>query len=84
MLASVVSGRVTAHTVCLTALPLCHLAALNLFTSTTLFMGGSVILMSTFDTELAGRLLTDSRTPVTHFTGIPAHYQFMDAGSRRK
>jgi fatty-acyl-CoA synthase len=79
MLASVVSGRVTAHTVCLTALPLWHVAALNLFTNPTLFMGGSVIVMSSFDAAHAGRLLTDSRTPVTHFTGVPAHYQFMDA-----
>ncbi len=79
MLAGVVSGAVTADTVCLTALPLWHVAGLNLFTNPALFMGGRVILMRTFNAAQAVRLLTEDQAPVTHFTGVPAHYQFMDA-----
>jgi fatty-acyl-CoA synthase len=79
MLAGVVSGAVTADTVCLTALPLWHVAGLNLFANPALFMGGRVILMGTFDAAQAVRLLTDERAPVTHFTGVPAHFQLMEA-----
>jgi fatty-acyl-CoA synthase len=79
MLAGVVCGAVTADTVCLTALPLWHVAGLNLFTNPAFFMGGRVILMRTFDAAQAVRLLTEDQAPVTHFTGVPAHYQFMDA-----
>jgi fatty-acyl-CoA synthase len=78
MLAGVVSGAVNADTVCLAALPLWHVAGLNLFTNPALFMGGRVILMRTFDAAQAVRLLTDDQAPATHFTGVPAHYQFMD------
>ncbi|OFB35863.1 hypothetical protein BA059_27365 [Mycolicibacterium sp. (ex Dasyatis americana)] len=78
MLAAVMSASVDTRTVCLTALPLWHVAGLNLFTNPTLFMGGTVILMRSFDAAEAVSLLTAAEMPVTHFTGVPAHYQFMD------
>jgi fatty-acyl-CoA synthase len=79
MLAGVVSGNVGADSISLTALPLWHVAGLNLFTNPTLFMGGTVVLMRAFDAEQAISLLTASRNPVTHFAGVPTHYQFIEA-----
>lgn len=77
-----VQGIVTALGVsresrCLTALPLFHVAGLQLFAEPVLLMGGAVILVRTFDPDEGLRLITDTGRPVTHFCGVPAHYQFM-------
>jgi fatty-acyl-CoA synthase len=79
MLASGVSGEVTAASVCLTALPVWHVAGLNLFANPVLFAGGTVLIMPSYDPGLALELLTRPDDPVTHFCGVPAHYQFMQA-----
>jgi fatty-acyl-CoA synthase len=79
MLAGCVAGEVTPASVCLTALPVWHVAGLNLFANPSLFLGATVLVMQTFDAEAALGLLTRTDEPVTHFCGVPAHYQFMQA-----
>ena len=64
---------------CLTALPVWHVAGLNLYANPVLFAGGTVLVMQAFDPGLALDLLTRAEDPVTHFTGVPAHYQFIQA-----
>jgi len=54
-------------------------AGLNLFANPTLFAGGTVLIMRDFDPRLALALLTREEDPVTHFCGVPANYQFMQA-----
>ena len=89
MLAALVSGQVTSASACLTALPVWHVAGLNLFANPVLFAGGTVLVMQSFDPAAALALLTRDEDPVTHFAGVPAHYQFMQAlpgfaGGRRR
>jgi fatty-acyl-CoA synthase len=79
MLASLISGQVTAASVCLTTLPVWHVAGLNLFANPVLFAGGTVLVMPSYDPGLTLELLTRPDNPVTHFCGVPAHYQFMQA-----
>jgi fatty-acyl-CoA synthase len=79
MLAGCVAGDVTPASVCLTALPVWHVAGLNLFANPALFMGGTVLIMQSFEAGVALGLLTRAQEPVTHFCGVPAHYQFMEA-----
>ena len=79
MLAALMSSGVTRDSVCLTALPVWHVAGLNLYANPVLFAGGTVLVMQAFDPGLALDLLTRAEDPVTHFTGVPAHYQFMQA-----
>ena len=79
MLAALMGAGVTRESVCLTALPVWHVAGLNLFANPTLFAGGTVLIMRAFDPGLALDLLTRAADPVTHFCGVPANYQFMQA-----
>ena len=79
MLAALVAGEVTGSSACLTALPVWHVAGLNLFANPVLFAGGTVLVMQSFDPAAALELLTREEDPVTHFCGVPAHYQFMQA-----
>jgi fatty-acyl-CoA synthase len=79
MLAGCVAGQVTPASVCLTALPVWHVAGLNLFVNPSLFLGATVLVMQSFDAEAALGLLTRADEPVTHFCGVPAHYQFIQA-----
>ena len=74
-----VAGEVTGSSACLTALPVWHVAGLNLFANPVLFAGGTVLVMQSFDPAAALELLTREEDPVTHFCGVPAHYQFMQA-----
>jgi AMP-binding enzyme len=70
---------VTAGSVCLTALPVWQVARLNLFANPTQVAGGTVLVMPSFDPQPTLELLTREGDPVTHFCGVPAHYQFMQA-----
>jgi fatty-acyl-CoA synthase len=79
MIAGLAGGGVSAASVCLTALPVWHVAGLNLFANPVLFAGGTVLVMGSFDPGHALTLLTAQDEPVTHFCGVPAHYQFMQA-----
>ena len=55
-----------------------HVAGLNLFANPVLYAGGTVVVARAFDPAQALALLTDDVTPVTHFCGVPANYQFME------
>lgn len=77
MLSVLVGSRVTAETVTLTILPFCHVAGLNLFTNPTLFAAGHVVLFREYDPKRTLALLTRSEARVTHVTGVPAVFQFM-------
>ena len=79
MLAGVMTAEVTRESLCLTVLPVWHVAGLNVFANPTLFAGGTVLIMRAFDPGLALDLLTRDEDPVTHFGGVPANYQFMQA-----
>jgi fatty-acyl-CoA synthase len=72
-------GQVTSASACLTVLPVWHVAGLNLFANPVLFAGGTVLVMQSFDPATALGLLTRDTHPVTHFCGVPANYQFMQA-----
>jgi fatty-acyl-CoA synthase len=50
---------------------------LNLHANPALYAGGTVVVARTFDPAMTLRLITDAQTPVTHFCGVPANYQFM-------
>ncbi|MFG2948392.1 AMP-binding protein [Streptomyces adustus] len=81
MLASMV-GILVAHEVTgasrtLTVLPTFHVAGLNLFANPVLYVGGTVVVARAFDASTTLALLTDTDTPITHFCGVPANYQFM-------
>src|SRR3954470_10927830 len=78
MLGILVAHRVGADSRCLTVLPLFHVAGLNLFANPALYAGGTVVVARAFDPARALGLLTDRATPVTHFCGVPANYQFME------
>ena len=78
MLGILVAHRVGADSRCLTVLPLFHVAGLNLFANPVLYAGGTVVVVRAFDPAQGLALLTDEATPVTHFCGVPANYQFME------
>ncbi|MBL7487671.1 AMP-binding protein [Frankia sp. AgB1.9] len=73
-----VAHRVGAESRCLTVLPTFHVAGLNLFANPVLYAGGTVLVARAFDPAQTLDLLTDTSTPVTHFCGVPASYQFME------
>jgi fatty-acyl-CoA synthase len=77
ILGTITAGEVTGSSVSLTVLPTFHVAGLDLFANPTLFLGGTVFVMQSFDPSEALRLLTDPTAPVTHLCGVPANYQFM-------
>jgi fatty-acyl-CoA synthase len=77
MLGILVAHQVTAASRCLTVLPTFHVAGLNLFANPVLYAGGTVLVDRAFDPARTMRLLTDPQSPVTHFCGVPASYQFM-------
>ena len=79
MLGVIVAGEVGAGSLALTVLPMCHVAGLNLFTNPALYMGARVLTMREYDPERTFDLLTRTVDPVTHFCGVPANYQFMQA-----
>ena len=77
LLGILVAHRVAADSRCLTVLPLFHVAGLNLFANPVLYVGGTVVVAREFDPARGLELLTDAASPVTHFCGVPANYQFM-------
>jgi fatty-acyl-CoA synthase len=78
MLGILVAHGVSAVSRCLTVLPTFHVAGLNLFANPVLYAGGTVVVARAFDPAQTLALLTDDVTPVTHFCGVPANYQFME------
>lgn len=58
-------------------LPLFHTGGLNVFSYPVFQVGGTVMIMRSFDAGEALRLIGDPRVGVTHMFGVPANYQFM-------
>jgi fatty-acyl-CoA synthase len=58
-------------------LPLFHTGGLNVFSYPVFMVGGTVIIMRSFDPGEALRLIGDPAVGVTHLFGVPANYQFM-------
>ncbi len=58
-------------------LPLFHTGGLNCFSNPAFHMGGSTLVMKTFDPAAALDLLSDAEVGITHFLGVPANFLFM-------
>jgi fatty-acyl-CoA synthase len=71
-------AQITAATVCLTVLPTFHTGGLNVYSNIVFHAGGTVLVMREYEPALALALLTDRSLGITHFFGVPAHYQFME------
>ena len=69
-------ANVSSRTVFLVVLPLFHTAGLNVYTNPTFHAGGTNIVMRNFDPGAALAALGDPALGITHFFGVPAHYQF--------
>ncbi len=76
--AIMISGlaEVSRRTVFLAVLPLFHTGGLNVYANPTFHSGGAVVVMRSFDPGAALAALGDPALGVTHFFGVPAHYQF--------
>jgi fatty-acyl-CoA synthase len=64
-------------TVFLGLLPLFHTGGLNVFSYPVFQVGGTVVIMRTFDPGEALRLIGDPSAGISHVFGVPANYQFM-------
>ena len=69
--------QLSASSVFLTVLPLFHTGGLNVWANPVFDAGGTVLVMRAFDAGEALRLIGDPAVGVTHFLGVPAHFQFM-------
>ncbi|GHE61271.1 acid--CoA ligase [Camelimonas fluminis] len=56
----------------LSVMPLFHIGGTNAFSVTTLFLGGTTIIMRAFDPGEALDVFNDPELGVTHFLGVPA------------
>ncbi len=68
---------ISRSTVFLGLLPLFHTGGLNVFSYPVFQVGGTVMIMRTFDPGEALRLIGDPAAGITHMFGVPANYQFM-------
>jgi len=74
---SISHAGVARSTVFLGLLPLFHTGGLNVFSYPVFQVGGTVMIMRTFDAGESLRLIGDPAVGVTHMFGVPANYQFM-------
>ncbi len=65
------------YSVFLGVLPLFHTGGLNVWANPVFHLGGTVILMRSFDPGEALRLIGDPAYGITHMFGVPAIFQFM-------
>ncbi len=68
--------KISHHSVHLCALPLFHIAGLNVYSNPVFHAGGTVVVMPAFDPGAALRALGDPDLGINLFFGAPAHYQF--------
>ncbi|MCY3829464.1 MAG: long-chain fatty acid--CoA ligase [Rhodospirillaceae bacterium] len=71
------SSRLSPDTIQLVVLPLFHTGGLNCYTNPVLHAGGQNIIMREFEPAAALDYIGDPALGITHFFGVPAHYQFM-------
>src|SRR4029450_2891895 len=60
-----------------TVLPLFHTGGLNCYTNPVMHIGGTALIMRTFDPGEALRLISDPAVGLNVFFGVPSIYQFM-------
>jgi fatty-acyl-CoA synthase len=70
-------AEVSHASVFLCVLPLFHTGGLNCYSNPVLHAGGTVLVPRAFDPGQALELIGDPAVGLTHFFGVPAHYQFM-------
>ena len=61
----------------LAVLPLFHTGGLNCYSNPVFHAGGRVLVPRVFEPGEALRMIADPAVGLTHFFGVPAHYQFM-------
>ncbi len=71
------SSRLSPDTIQLVVLPLFHTGGLNCYTNPVLHAGGRNIIVREFEPAAALDYIGDPALGITHFFGVPAHYQFM-------
>lgn len=72
-----VPARITRDSVHLVALPLFHTGGLNCYANVVFHAGGTNLVLRSWDPAEALRHLANAALGVTHFFGVPAHYQFL-------
>jgi fatty-acyl-CoA synthase len=70
-------AEVSYSTVFLAVLPLFHTGGLNCYSNPVFHAGGQVIVQRSFDPGEALRMFADPELGLTHFFGVPAHFQFL-------
>ncbi len=69
--------RLSEDMVNLITLPLFHTGGLNVYGNPAVHMGGTNIVMRSFDPGETLRIIQDSGHGITHMIGVPANYLFM-------
>lgn len=72
-----VPARISRDSVHLVALPLFHTGGLNCYANPIFHSGGTNVVMRSWDPASTLALLCDKKLGLTHFFGVPAHFQFM-------
>ncbi len=72
-----VPARITRDSVHLVALPLFHTGGLNCYANILFHTGGTNVVLRDWDPAEALKHLADRALGITHFFGVPAHYQFI-------
>jgi|TARA_B110000908_G_scaffold170258_1_gene229290 fatty-acyl-CoA synthase len=71
------NSNITQSSISLTFMPVFHIGGLNCYTVPTLFVGGRILMMRSFDAATTLAALNNKTVQVTHFLGVPATFQFM-------
>ncbi|MEM6532068.1 MAG: long-chain fatty acid--CoA ligase [Myxococcota bacterium] len=71
------AARLSIDSTQLVVLPLFHTGGLNCYANILFQLGGSIVVMSDWDPAEGLRALQNQDLEVTHFFGVPAHYQAM-------
>ncbi len=72
-----VPARITRDSVHLVALPLFHTGGLNCYANPIFHCGATNVVMRSWDPASALTHLSDDKLGLTHFFGVPAHFQGM-------
>ncbi len=70
-------AEISSATVFVAVLPLFHTGGLNCYSNPVFHAGGRVLVPRSFDPGETLRMFADPEVGLTHFFGVPAHYQFL-------